>query len=195
MRTTCSLPAILKTSDEDLIAAIAAGDRDAMGTLFTRHSVSVYRFIVRFTRDASLAEDIVSDVFLTVWRGAAGFKQNSQVLTWLLAIARYKAIAALKRSSHERLEDQTAMTALVAADNPEASANQTSRRAVIKRCLMQLPEPQRELLDLVYYHERTLEQVAEIIGIPRGTVKTRVFYARKRMTELLRDAGIREFNS
>jgi RNA polymerase sigma-70 factor (ECF subfamily) len=203
MRTTCTLPAqletcpkasIRKTSDVDLIEAIAMGDRQALGTLFARYHVRIYRFIVRFTGNASVAEDVVSEVFIAVWRAAGGFKKTCQVSTWLLAIARYKAIEALKRTPHEQLDDQMAMNALVAADDPEASANESSRRSIIQKCLMQLTTTQREILDLIYYHERTPEQVAEIAGIPRGTVKTRAFYARRRLAELLRDVGINEAN-
>ena len=199
MQTTYALPvlprtrpltSIERTSDEGLIEAIAAGDRQALGTLFARHNVRVYRFVARLTGNACLAEDIVSEVFLAVWIGADSFKKNSQVSTWLLAIARNKAIATLRRISDQQLDDETA-AALVAADDPEMSASQTNRRAVIRKCLMQLPTAQREILDLIYYHEKTLHEVAEIVGIPYSTVKTRVFYARRRMTELLEISGIR----
>lgn len=204
MRTTCTLPVRLetcpkasmrRTSDADLVEAIAVGDREALGTLFVRHNVRIHRFINRFTGNASLAEDVVSEVFIAVWRAAGGFKKNCQVSTWLLAIARYKAIEVLKRASHEQLDEQAAMSTLVAADDPEASANELSRRSILQKCLMQLTTTQREVLDLIYYHERTPEQVAEIAGIPRATVKTRAFYARRRMAELLRSAGIDEANA
>lgn len=188
----CPRTLIEKTPDEALIKAIAIGDRQAMATLFARHNVRVYRFIARLTRNAALAEDVLSEVFLAVWLGANGFKKNSQVSTWLLAIARNKAIAALRRTSPEQLNDEMTATAPAAADDPETSANETSRRTVIRKCLMQLPTAQREILDLIYYHEKTLEQVAQIVGIPYPTVKTRVFYARKSMSELLKNAGIHD---
>jgi RNA polymerase sigma-70 factor (ECF subfamily) len=76
------------TSDETLIRAIAAGDRRAMQALYARYSVRIYRFVLRLTNDRSLAEDIASEVFIDVWRGAEGFKVKSQVSTWMLAIAR-----------------------------------------------------------------------------------------------------------
>jgi RNA polymerase sigma-70 factor, ECF subfamily len=187
---TRSLTLTERTSDEHLINAIAMGDRQALGTLFARHNIRVYRFIVRFTGNASLAEDMVSEVFLAVWLGAASFKKNSRVSTWLLAIARNKTIAALRRISEQQLDDETA-AGLVAADDPETSAAQTHRRAIIRKCLMELPTAHREILDLIYYHEKTLCEVAEIVGIPYTTVKTRVFYARRRMSELLESAGVR----
>jgi len=80
------------SSDEALISLIADGDKRAMQVLYARHNVRVYRFILRLTGNQSLAEDLVSEVFLDVWRQAEGFESKSQVSTWLLAIARYKAL-------------------------------------------------------------------------------------------------------
>src|SRR5215472_10961702 len=82
-------------SDEALIGSIAAGDRRAMQALYARYSVRIYRFVLRLTKDSSLAEDLVSEIFLDVWRGAERFKAKSQVSTWMLAIARHKALSAL----------------------------------------------------------------------------------------------------
>jgi RNA polymerase sigma-70 factor (ECF subfamily) len=84
-------------SDQALVRAIAAGDRRAMRTLYARHHVRVYRFILRLTNDISLAEDLVSEVFLGVWRHAESFEGKSQASTWILAIARHKALSARKR--------------------------------------------------------------------------------------------------
>src|SRR5882724_1930173 len=92
-----------ETSDEALIGLIADGDKRAMQVLYCRHNVRVYRFIARLTGNASLAEDLVSEVFLDVWRQADGFAAKCQVSTWLLAIARYKALSALRRRSGEQL--------------------------------------------------------------------------------------------
>src|SRR6186713_2503944 len=87
-------------SDEALIERIAHGDRAAMQALYGRHSVRIYRFILRFTVDASTAEDLVSDVFIEVWRSAARFEKKSRASTWLLAIARHKALSARRRRPH-----------------------------------------------------------------------------------------------
>ena len=93
----------VKVPDEALIASIAHGDRSAMQVLYARHSVRVFRFILRLTGNASLAEDMLSEVFLYVWRRAEAFEAKSKVSTWLLAIARYKAISALRRGCDEPL--------------------------------------------------------------------------------------------
>jgi len=177
-------------SDEALIGAIAAGDRRAMQALYARHNVRIYRFVLRLTNDSSLAEDIVSEVFIDVWRGAEGFKVKSRVSTWMLAIARHKTLSALRRRSDEQLDEDAAAAIADPADDAETTANNRDRSAIVQRCLSQLSALHREVLDLVYYHEKSVDEVAEIVGAPINTVKTRMFYARKRMQTLLKAAGL-----
>jgi RNA polymerase sigma-70 factor (ECF subfamily) len=177
------------TSDETLIRAIAAGDRRAMQALYARYSVRIYRFVLRLTNDRSLAEDIASEVFIDVWRGAEGFKVKSQVSTWMLAIARHKALSALRRRSDERL-DENATAIADPADDAETTVDKRDRSALVQHCLSQLSALHREVLDLVYYHEKPVDEVAEIVGAPANTVRTRMFYARKRMQTLLEAAGV-----
>ena len=177
-------------SDEALIGAIAAGDRRTMQALYARHNVRIYRFVLRLTNDSSLAEDIVSEVFIDVWRGAEGFKVKSRVSTWMLAIARHKTLSALRRRSDEQLDEDAAAAIADPADDAETTANNRDRSAIVQRCLSQLSALHREVLDLVYYHEKSVDEVAEIVGAPVNTVKTRMFYARKRMQTLLEAAGL-----
>src|SRR3954464_11093373 len=96
-------PAVQETSDEALIGLIADGDKRAMQVLYARHNVRVYRFVNPLTGNQSLAEDLVSEVFLAVWRHAAAFESKSQVSTCLLPIARYKALSALHPAAHQHL--------------------------------------------------------------------------------------------
>ena len=173
-----------------MIRAIADGDRRALHALYLRHKVRTYRFVLRLTADAALAEDIVSEVFLDVWRQAVGFKGKSRVSTWILAIARYKALSALRRRSDEQLDDCTATAIADPADDPGMMAERQDRSRIVRKCLSQLSTTHREMLDLVYYQEKSVEEVAQIIGVPCGTVKTRMFYARKHMEKLLETAGI-----
>ena len=177
-------------SDEALIGAIAADDRRAMQALYARHNVRIYRFVLRLTNDSSLAEDIVSEVFIDVWRGAEGFKVKSRVSTWMLAIARHKTLSALRRRSDEQFDEDAAAAIADPADDAETTANNRDRSAIVQRCLSQLSALHREVLDLVYYHEKSVDEVAEIVGAPVNTVKTRMFYARKRMQTLLEAAGL-----
>jgi RNA polymerase sigma-70 factor (ECF subfamily) len=178
------------TSDDVLIGRIATGDRLAMQVLFARHHVRVYRFVLRLVRDESVAEDLISEVFLDVWRQAGRFEGRSQVSTWLLAIARFKALSALRRRPDEELDEETAEAIEDPSDDPEVALDKKDKSAAIRKCLEKLSAEHREIIDLVYYHEKSVEEVAQIVGIPENTVKTRMFYARKRLAELLKAAGI-----
>src|SRR6202790_4207690 len=96
------------TSDEVLIGRIANGGRVAMQVLFARHPVRVFRFVLRLVRNESTAEDLISDVFLDVWRQADRFEGRSAVTTWLLSIARFKALSSMRRRPEEELDEETA---------------------------------------------------------------------------------------
>jgi RNA polymerase sigma-70 factor, ECF subfamily len=181
---------VQQTSDEALISLIADGDKRAMQVLYARHNVRVYRFILRLTGNQSLAEDLVSEVFLDVWRQADGFESKSQVSTWLLAIARYKALSALRRRTDEHLDDHTAASIEDTADDPETVVGTKDRNIIVQKCLTKLSPAHREVIDLVYYHEKSVDEVAKIVGVPPATVKTRMFYARSKMADLLKDAGV-----
>jgi RNA polymerase sigma-70 factor, ECF subfamily len=178
------------TSDEVLIGRIASGDRLAMQVLFARHHVRVFRFVLRLVRDESRAEDLISEVFLDVWRQAGKFEGRSAVSTWLLAIARFKALSALRRRTDAELDEETAEAIEDTSDDPEVALEKKDKSAVIRKCLVHLSAEHREIIDLVYYHEKSVEEVAAIVGIPENTVKTRMFYARKRLADLLKAAGI-----
>ena len=178
------------TSDEVLIGRIANGDRLAMQVLFARHHVRVYRFVLRLVGNPTVAEYLISEVFLDVWRQADRFEGRSAVSTWLLAIARFKALSALRKKPDEELDDETAEAIEDTADDPEVALEKKDKSAVLRQCLAKLSPEHREIIDLVYYHEKSVEEVAEIVGIPENTVKTRMFYARKKLAELLQAAGV-----
>ncbi len=178
------------TSDEVLIGRIASGDRVAMQVLFARHHVRVYRFVLRLVRNETVAEDTISEVFLEVWRSAGKFEARSTVSTWLLAIARFKALSALRKRQEAELDDETAEAIEDQADDPEVALQKKDKGDVLRQCLSALSAEHREIIDLVYYHEKSVEEVAKIVGIPEATVKTRMFYARKKLGEELKAAGI-----
>jgi RNA polymerase sigma-70 factor, ECF subfamily len=120
-----------------------------------------------------------------VWRQAGSFENRSQVSTWILSIARFKTLTVLGRRRDAQLDD--ASTAIVAdtADTPEQTVLRTDRNAQLRNCIAQMSREHREVIDLVYYHNKSIEEVAEIIHLPKNTVKTRMFYARKRLARLL----------
>jgi RNA polymerase sigma-70 factor (ECF subfamily) len=177
-------------SDEVLIARIAGGDRLAMQVLFARHHVRVYRFVLRMVRNEATAEDLISEVFLDVWRQAGKFEGRSAVSTWLLGIARFKALSALRKRPEEELDEETAAQIEDQSDDPEVTLAKKDKGAALREALGALSKEHREVIDLVYYHEKSVEEVAQIVGIPEATVKTRMFYARKKLSELLRAQGI-----
>ena len=177
--------------DVSLLEFVINGDEAALRILFTRHNVRIYRFVLRLTGNRSIAEEIVSDVFLEVWRHAARFEMKSQVSTWLLAIARNKALAILRHRSELQLGNADfPLTIEDPAYNPEQLLDRQDRSTTFQFCLKQLSPAHREVIDLVYYHEKSVGEVAEIVGIPASTVKTRMHYARSRMAILLKQAGI-----
>jgi RNA polymerase sigma-70 factor (ECF subfamily) len=178
------------TSDEVLIARIAKGDRLAMEELYGRYRVPVYRFVLRMVRNPTTAEDLNSDVFLDVWRQAGTFEGRSAVSTWIFSIARFKALNALQRRPMEELDDETVGAIEDQADDPETALAKKDKAAVLRACLLKLSAEHCEIVNLVYYQHKSVEDVAGIVGIPEATVKTRMFYARKKLSELLTEQGI-----
>jgi len=185
-----SFEASRDASDPVLIEAIAKGDKQALQALYRRHNVKVYRFALRFIRDEAAAEDVVSEVFIDVWRQAERFERRSQVSTWLLAIARNKALSMLRRRAETALDEEVAEFIEDPSDDPEVTLQKQERSAVLRSCLEQLSPAHREIIDLVYYHEKSIDEVAEVVGVPANTVKTRMFYARKRIGEMMSERGL-----
>jgi RNA polymerase sigma-70 factor, ECF subfamily len=176
-------------SDEDLIKHIAEGNRLALEALYGRHRVKLYRFLLRLTNNEANAEDLLSDVFFDVWRQAGRFEARSSVSTWVFAIARFKALSTRRERQHlelgpdeDNIEDP--------GDDPENLMQKADKGKIIQHCLKQLSVAHREVIDLVYYHEKSIKDVGDILGIPENTVKTRMFHARKCLSELLVAAGV-----
>ena len=173
------------SSDDMLIRRIAQGDQLAMRTLFGRHRVPLYRWLLRLVGDEALAEDLLSEVFLDVWRQAAAFEARSSVSTWLLAIARHKALSARRRRTDAELDEKIASSVADPADDPEVVLQKKTRATALRHSLARLSPEHGEVIDLVYFHGKSVKEVAEIVGIAAATVKTRMFYARKRLAELV----------
>jgi RNA polymerase sigma-70 factor, ECF subfamily len=186
-----NLKTLHATSDEALIQRIAQGDRSAMHVLYARHHVALYRFVLRLVCNAATAEDVVSETFLAMWRQADRFEGRSGASTWMFGIARFKAYSALRRRPDEELGNETTDAVEDLSDDPARSLQKKDTGAVIRKCLLKLSPEHREIIDLAYYHEKSVAEVAEIVGIARNTVKTRLFSARRRLASLLKAAGIR----
>ncbi|MBY0610736.1 MAG: sigma-70 family RNA polymerase sigma factor [Beijerinckiaceae bacterium] len=178
------------SSDESLLKRIAAGDRMAMQVLFSRHQVRVYRYVLRMVRNEATAEDMISEIFLDVWRQAGQFEGRSSVSTWMLGIARYKALSQIRKRSEAELDEDYAEQIIDDADTPDVDLQKKDKGALIRACLMKLSTDHREMIDLVYYHEKSIEEIAALLQIPANTVKTRMFYARQKLSDVLKQAGI-----
>jgi len=122
------------TSDEVLISRIAGGDRLAMQVLYARHHVRVYRFVLRLVRNEATAEDLISDVFLDIWRQAGRFEGRSAASTWMLSIARFKALSILRRRPEEELDEQKAEQIEDHTDDPETTLAKKEKGSVLRQC-------------------------------------------------------------
>lgn len=179
-----------RRDDGELLARVGAGDQTALRALIGRYQVRIYRFALRIVRREAVAEEVVSEVFLEVWRNARNFEGRSTPSTWLLGIAHNKALGVLRRRREEAWNEDAAAEIEDESDGPEITALKSDKGAALRRCLERLSAEHREIVDLVYYHDKSVAEASAIVGIPEGTVKTRLFHARKQLSELMLAAGI-----
>ncbi|PWJ90668.1 MAG: sigma-70 family RNA polymerase sigma factor [Mesorhizobium sp.] len=176
-------------TDRALVDRVAKGDRAAVRLLFMRHHARVYRFVARQTGSEMMADDIANEVFLELWRQAPGFEGRSEVSTWLLGIARFKALSLLRKKKEDWIDDEAAAAVPDGADTPEVVTMKEDKAAALRRFVDALPEEHRVVIDLAYYHGQSVSEIGEVLDIPVATVKTRMFYARKKLGEALKAAG------
>lgn len=175
--------------DQMLLQDVARGDASAMHMIFLRHQQRVFRFILRLVHSHDLAQDIVSQVFLDVWRFAHRFEYRSRVSTWLLSIARFKAINAIRRPTYQNLDELDLSEIVDTSDTPEIALDRKKTSRMLQDCLAELSPAHRRILDLFYYQDCSVAEISERIGIPEATVKSRLFYARKHLVRVLVGAG------
>ena len=175
-----------KASDEQLLHAMAGEDMDALGEFYRRHESRVYRYLVTRLNDSATAADLLNDVMLDVWRGAARFAGRSKVTTWMLGIAHHKVLNHWRRQGSrvftevdETLEDESESANLEKA----LSAVQDAER--LRECLGKLSDAHREVIHLVFFEELDYAEIATVMGVPEGTVKSRVHHAKNRLQQLL----------
>lgn len=188
--TGCGATVSAQVPDKVLIKSIIDGDNDAFAMLYRRHHDYVLRVVMRHVNNIAVAEEVANDVFIEVWRTAKQFAGKSQVTTWLMGIARHRAISALRRRSEAPLDDRAAAALEDPADDGLQYVEKRERSDILRECLMQLPRTQRDVIDLVYFQDKSVDEAARSIGIPCATVRTRMFYARGRIADLLAREGI-----
>ena len=176
-------------TDRALVDRVAKGDRAAVRLLFMRHHARIYRFVARQTGSEMMADDIANEVFLELWKRAPSFEGRSEVSTWLLGIARFKALSSLRKKKEDWIDDDAAAEIADGADTPEVVTMKEDKAADLRRMINALPEEHRTVIDLAYYHGQSVTEIGEVLDIPVATVKTRMFYARKKLGEALKAAG------
>jgi RNA polymerase sigma factor (sigma-70 family) len=176
-------------SDEALIAVLARGDDGALAELYDRFGAVAYGLALRIVRDTALAEDVVQEAFLTIWRSAARFvAERGKARTWILTLVHRRAVDLVRREQFRRaepLQDESERGGRTAEDE----AWLRLERARVQEALKRLSDQQREAIELAYYGGYSQSELAERLGQPIGTIKSRMFSGLARLRELL-DEGV-----
>jgi RNA polymerase sigma-70 factor (ECF subfamily) len=186
-------PHMPENADPELgwIRRIAEGDRDAFEKLHAAYHARLFRYLLRMIGDAGTAEELTNDTMVSAWKSAGTFKGHSKASTWLFGIARNKALNAL-RGKHPLMVDIEAAVAVAASpDTPDRALSRDNLQTAMKQALNELSAEHREVMELTFYQELSYQEIAEIMQCPVNTVKTRMFYAKKRLQEILESRGIR----
>jgi RNA polymerase sigma factor (sigma-70 family) len=172
-------------SDEQVLEAVGRGDDDALGVLYDRFGRLAFRLAFRILRDRALAEDAVQEAFLAVWRSADAYKrERAKPSTWILTVVHRRAVDIVRREQSRRGEPLE-VAPEPAAGPADEDAVLRDRRAAVQAALTELPGEQRQALELAYYGGLTQSELAERLGVPLGTVKSRMFAGLGRLRELL----------
>ena len=176
-------------SDEALVALAARSEQSALAELYDRYGRPAYGLALRVLRDESLAEDAVQDAFLTVWRTATRFvPEKGKASTWILTLVHRRAVDVVRREQRRRA-DSLEQAPEPGAGGADEEAWLRLQRERVQAALKQLPDQQREALELAYYGGFTQSELAERLGQPIGTIKSRMFTGLTRLRELLGDAA------
>jgi RNA polymerase sigma-70 factor (ECF subfamily) len=178
--------------DSALIRRIAAKDRKAFEALYQLYYRRLFGYLVKVTRRVELVEEVLDDVMLAIWSGAGRFDGRSRPSTWIFGIAYHKAVKALARRRPDEAGAPGAEeeASHVDHDEPESLMARRELSDVVGRALATLPAEQRAVVELTYYYGRSYGEIAEIVGCPVNTVKTRMFHARRKLRKLLPQLGV-----
>ncbi len=187
-RTTAGRRQPVDSPEAALVAALKSREPGALEAVYRLYASKLLSYLVQRLGNRSLAEDVLQEVMLAAWQGAGKFRGECRLYTWLLVIARSRAINAYNR----QLAPQEAEVALEDLD-PQAGdrplPGQSDESASLAEALRCLPEAQRECLELVFFHGLSLEETARVQAVPEGTVKSRLHRAKSRLRELLKEGG------
>ena len=180
-------------SDEALVALVARADENALAELYDRVGRIAYGLALRVLRDDRLAEDAVQEGFLTVWRTAAAFRaERAKASTWILTLVHRRAVDLVRREERRRAEpllDEVATESRSVVEPTDEAAWLRFERERVQAALRQLPDVQREAIELAYYGGFSQSELAERLGVPLGTIKSRMFAGLARLRELLDESA------
>ncbi len=181
-------------SEAAILAAVAMGDQSAFEDLFHLYEKRLYQYVFTLVNDQTLAEDIVGETMVAIWRGAGTFSGISRISTWIFGIARHKSLDALRQSGRRQREVDLDGAAELPTphDNPFDDLERKQVETLTKRALTALSPEHQEVLRLVFYEELPYEEIAALLAIPANTVKTRVFYAKQQLKKHLERLGQKE---
>lgn len=175
--------------DAALVRRVSRGDHAALGELYDRHGARVYAIALAILSDASRAEDVTQDVFITLWTQPDRYDPGvGRFAPWFYRVARNRAIDVIRQRRREVMPEEPAIFDLMLGASDESPADDAilnSEAARVRAALRELPEEQRTLIELAYFSGYTQSQMADQLGIPLGTVKTRVRAGLRRLRELL----------
>jgi RNA polymerase sigma-70 factor (ECF subfamily) len=178
-------------SDGKLLDGIAKGDRNAFTQFYQRHNRALFAFLVKLVREREMAEEVLSETMLEVWRQAGRFEGKSSVTTWVFSIAHHKAVSRLRKKREVALDEEVAANIEDSAPTPDKLATDQNMSRLLKGLMERLSLDHREILQLAYFQEFSVQEIADVLDLPENTVKTRMFYARQRLKSLLEAAGVK----
>lgn len=185
-------PTVRESASEDstLIRRLSAGDQEALGTLMDRYGGALLHFAHRLVGDMQLAEEIYQDTMLKAWQQASTFRLDGHLKAWLFRVARNNAIDYMRKKRVPVEEFTVCLETAATTFRPEREAERSWLSSEVVEAIDLLPNAYREVIDLRFFHQLCYQEIAQVLGIPLGTVKSRLNYAIARLTKILRERGI-----
>ena len=172
------------TDDLDLIHRIQAGDDDAVRDLYAQYGQRLYAYALRLTNDPATAEDVTQTTLVTAWRTARTFRAEGRLIAWLLGIVHHTAMKSIRNRANY-LDDVAEEIVREDQPSPEEQAQVKDERRWVRQGMQSLSPEHRAVLELIFYQELTLNEVAQVLDVPLGTVKSRLSYARTHLRGVL----------
>lgn len=175
-----------KDDDIDLIRRVAAHDQKAFELIYQRYARRLTSYLTRLFRSSDLVEDQLHEVMLTIWQNAGSFQSTAQPYTWILGIARYKALKVRDRANRQRPDEASALAMTREVEDPEVSLAWQEQAALVRRAIATLPPTQRRVIELIYFQQSSYREIAERLGCSVSAVKMRMFAARRHLLSVFK---------